>query len=64
MKLSQYGFCQGQPGSISIVPVLRIYELSEKYPRFGYRKIFWQLKAEEVKVGRERAGLIRIKSRC
>lgn len=39
--------------------VRRIHELSEKYPRFGYRKIHWRLKAEGVQVGRERVRLIR-----
>ena len=39
--------------------VTRIWELSEKYPRFGYRKIHWRLEGEEVKVGRERVRLIR-----
>jgi len=39
--------------------VKRICELSEKYPRFGYRKIHWRLKDEGVRVGRERVRLIR-----
>lgn len=41
------------------VLVKRIWELSEKYPRFGYRKIHWRLEGEGEKVGRERVRLIR-----
>jgi transposase InsO family protein len=37
----------------------RIHQLSERYPRFGYRKIFDKLKEEGVVVGRERVRLIR-----
>lgn len=33
--------------------------LSEKYPRFGYRKIYYKLKEAGWKVGRERVRLIR-----
>jgi len=37
----------------------RIHQLSEKYPRFGYRKIFDLLKEEGFCVNRERVRLIR-----
>lgn len=37
----------------------RIHQLSEKYPRFGYRKIFDRLKEEGFCVSRERVRLIR-----
>jgi len=37
----------------------RIHRLSEKYPRFGYRKIFDRLKEEGVCVSREHVRLIR-----
>lgn len=37
----------------------RIHQLSEKYPRFGYRKIFDVLKSEGFSVSRERVRLIR-----
>jgi len=37
----------------------RINELSEKYPRFGYRKIHYKLKEEGWHVGREDVRLIR-----
>jgi putative transposase len=36
-----------------------IHHLSEKYPRFGYRKIFDKLKEAGIAVGRERVRLIR-----
>jgi transposase InsO family protein len=36
-----------------------IHELSERYPRFGYRKIFFLLKASGWRVGRERVRLLR-----
>lgn len=39
--------------------ITRICELSEKYPRFGYRKIFYKLKEEGWHVGRERVRLMR-----
>jgi len=39
--------------------VSRIHELSEQYPRFGYRKIFYRLKAAGWCVSRERVRLIR-----
>lgn len=37
----------------------RIHYLSEKYPRFGYRKIYSILKEENLAVGKERVRLIR-----
>ena len=37
----------------------RIHELSEQYPRFGYRKIFHLLRSGGWKVGRERVRLVR-----
>ena len=37
----------------------RIHQLSEKYPRFGYRKIFDLLKTENFTVSRERIRLLR-----
>lgn len=37
----------------------RIHQLSEKYPRFGYRKIFDLLKTENFVVSRERVRLLR-----
>lgn len=37
----------------------RIHALSEKYPRFGYRKIYWLLREEGMQVGRETVRLIR-----
>jgi transposase InsO family protein len=39
--------------------VSKIHDLSERYPRFGYRKIFHRLKAAGWRVGRERVRLIR-----
>jgi len=39
--------------------VSRIHELSARYPRFGYRKIFYRLRREGWRVGRERVRLIR-----
>ncbi len=39
--------------------VAKIHELSERYPRFGYRKIFNRLKAAGWRVGRERVRLLR-----
>jgi putative transposase len=39
--------------------VTKIHELSERYPRFGYRKIFYRLKAAGWRVGRERVRLLR-----
>jgi putative transposase len=41
------------------VLVGRIHELSERFPRFGYRKIYARLKAKKVSVSRERVRLIR-----
>ena len=34
--------------------VARIHELSQQYPRFGYRKIYDRLKSAGWRVGRER----------
>lgn len=39
--------------------VARIHELSERYPRFGYRKVFDRLKGSGWRVGRERVRLLR-----
>ncbi len=39
--------------------VAKIHELSEQYPRFGYRKIHDRLKASGWRVGRERIRLLR-----
>ncbi len=39
--------------------VAKIHKLSEQYPRFGYRKIFFLLKAAGWRVGRERVRLLR-----
>ena len=39
--------------------VAKIHELSERYPRFGYRKIHWRLKASGRRVSRERVRLLR-----
>ncbi len=39
--------------------VTKIHELSEHYPRFGYRKIFDLLKGSDWRVGRERVRLLR-----
>jgi transposase InsO family protein len=36
-----------------------IHALSERYPRFGYRKIYYRLKASGWRVGRERIRLLR-----
>jgi len=36
-----------------------IHRLSFRYPRFGYRKIYYKLKEADWKVGRERVRLIR-----
>jgi hypothetical protein len=40
-------------------PVMKIHELSEGYPRFGYRKIFDKLKTLGRRVGREQVRLLR-----
>ena len=49
-----------QPGGIKRIELVkRIHELSERYPRFGYRKIYDKLKAEEWTVGRETVRIIR-----
>ena len=37
----------------------QIHKLSEKYPRFGYRKIYHKLKELDWNVGRERVRLVR-----
>ena len=37
----------------------RVHELSERYPRFGYRKVYARLKGEGWRVGRERVRLLR-----
>jgi len=39
--------------------VAKIHELSERYPRFGYRKIHWRLKSSGRRVSRERVRLLR-----
>lgn len=39
--------------------VRRVHELTEQYPRFGYRKIFALMRAEGFALGRERLRLIR-----
>ncbi len=39
--------------------VTMIHELSDRFPRFGYRKIFDRLKTAGLSVGRERVRLIR-----
>jgi putative transposase len=39
--------------------VAQIHELSDRFPRFGYRKIFDRLKMAGLRVGRERVRLIR-----
>lgn len=48
-----------RPGQRQAELVKRIIELSQKYPRFGYRKIYWRLKDEGIRVGRERVRIIR-----
>jgi len=39
--------------------VRRVHALSERYPRFGYRKIFWLLKSDGHSIGRERLRVLR-----
>ncbi len=39
--------------------VTRVHELSNAYPRFGYRKIFHRLRREGWRIGRERIRLLR-----
>ena len=39
--------------------VMKIHELSERYPRFGYQKIFDRLKTSGWRVGREQVRLLR-----
>ena len=46
-------------GSPDFELLTRIHELSRAYPRFGYRKIFFRLKHEGWKVGRETVRLLR-----
>ena len=41
--------------------VRRIHALSDRYPRFGYRKVYWLLRGEGEGVGRETVRLIRRK---
>ena len=36
-----------------------VHRLSERYPRFGYRKIFHRIQMEGWRVGRERVRLLR-----
>jgi putative transposase len=49
-----------QPGQTAqVVLVARIHTLSERYPRFGYRKIYALLKAEQWRVSREMVRRIR-----
>jgi transposase InsO family protein len=47
------------PGGPDPALLVRIHELSEAYPRFGYRKIFDRLKGEGWQVGRETVRLLR-----
>ncbi len=42
-----------------IALIAAIHELSEQYPRFGYRKIFYRLRSAGWRVGRERVRLLR-----
>ena len=37
----------------------RVHELTERYPRFGYRKVHAILRAESIAIGRDRLRLIR-----
>jgi hypothetical protein len=39
--------------------IRRVHELTERYPRYGYRKIHAILRAEGLHVGRDRLRLIR-----
>jgi transposase InsO family protein len=49
-----------QPGRLRHVQVVaRLHALSERYPRFGYRKIFHRLQGEGWRVGREQVRLLR-----
>jgi transposase InsO family protein len=49
-----------QPGRLRHVQVVtRLHALSEQYPRFGYRKIFYRLQGEGWRVGREQVRLPR-----
>ena len=47
------------PGDADGMLLQRIHELSVKYPRYGYRKIFELLKREGIPVSRERVRLLR-----
>jgi putative transposase len=48
------------PGRTEEVKLIgRIHELSEQYPRFGYRKVFVLMRNEGWKIGRERLRLLR-----
>ena len=38
--------------------VMKIHDLSERYPRFGYRKIFDKLKTSGWRIGREQVRLL------
>jgi hypothetical protein len=46
-------------GGPNVELLARIHALSREYPRFGYRKIFFRLKHEGWKVGRETVRLLR-----
>lgn len=46
-------------GGPDVELVARIHELSREYSRFGYRKIFFRLKHEGWRVGRETVGVLR-----
>ena len=49
-----------QPGHAACTElVARIHALSERYPRFGYRKIYMLLKAEQWRVSRETVRCLR-----
>ena len=39
--------------------IRRVHELTERYPRFGYRKIHAVLRSEDLAIGRDRLRLIR-----
>ncbi len=49
-----------EPGTpFNVALVSRVHELSERYPRSGYRKIHWKLQEEEWRACREHVRLIR-----
>lgn len=49
-----------RPGRLDREVLLaRLHALSERYPRFGYRKIFHRLRGEGWRVGREQVRLLR-----